>query len=291
MRKINAFLKVLLVLALTAGLAGILVSCAPKEQAEEGEEKEQAAVEKESVVDTILKRGSMKVGVGIFTPWSFKDKDGNLVGFEVDVATKVAKDMGVEVEFVPTEWSGIIPALLTGKFDVIIGGMTITPQRALQVNFTRPYDYANQDMVANRKITDNGSWKSIEDFNKPDVIIAVRMGSTAKETAAIVFPKATLREFDDEGQVIQEVLNGKAHAVVSSAPKPFHWLSQYPDTLYRPFEGESLRKEPIGFALRKDDFNGLTFFNSWIQINWDTGWLQSKHDYWFETMEWQKFLE
>ena len=92
----------------------------------------------------IQKRGVMKVGMSTFVPWAMRDKDGNLIGFEIDVATKVAEDMGVKVEFVPTAWSGIIPALIAKKFDLIIGGMSITPQRNLTVNFTVPYAHQRQ---------------------------------------------------------------------------------------------------------------------------------------------------
>jgi polar amino acid transport system substrate-binding protein len=68
-----------------------------------------------------------------------RGKNGDMIGFEVDVASKVATDMGAKVEFFPTAWDGIIPALLARKFDVIISGMSITPKRALQVNFSIPY--------------------------------------------------------------------------------------------------------------------------------------------------------
>ena len=101
---------------------------------------------KQSTVEQIIKRGVLRVGFSTFIPWAMKNKEGKFVGFETDVATKLAKDMGVKLELVPTKWSGIIPALLTGKFDVIIGGMGIRPQRALKVNFTVPYDYSGMSM-------------------------------------------------------------------------------------------------------------------------------------------------
>lgn len=101
-----------------------------------------AQTAQELTIDTIVKRGTMMVGMSTFVPWAMRDKDGNLIGFEVDVATKLAKDLGVKLDLVPTAWDGIIPALLAGKFDVIIGGMTITTQRNLTVNFSAPYDYA-----------------------------------------------------------------------------------------------------------------------------------------------------
>ena len=66
----------------------------------------------ESVIETIKKRGVIKIGLDLFVPWSMRDKNGDLVGFEPDVGKKLAADMGVEVEFVPTKWAGIIPALV-----------------------------------------------------------------------------------------------------------------------------------------------------------------------------------
>ena len=101
----------------------------------------------EGLLETIQQRGKLMVGMSTFVPWAMRDKEGNLIGFEIDVATKLAEDMGVEIEFVPTAWSGIIPALLAEKFDVIIGGMSITPQRNLTVNFTAPYANSGQMMA------------------------------------------------------------------------------------------------------------------------------------------------
>ena len=87
----------------------------------------QMQLSKESTMEQIMKRGVLRVGMDTFVPWAMKSKTGEFVGFEIDVARQLAEDMGVKVEFVPTKWAGIIPALLTGKFDVIIGGMGIRP--------------------------------------------------------------------------------------------------------------------------------------------------------------------
>jgi len=70
----------------------------------------------ESTIEQVMKRGVLKVGMSTFVPWAMNDKSGQLVGFEIDVAKRLAEDLGVKVEFVPTKWAGIIPALLTGKF-------------------------------------------------------------------------------------------------------------------------------------------------------------------------------
>ncbi|MFH0783512.1 MAG: transporter substrate-binding domain-containing protein [Pseudomonadota bacterium] len=241
-----------------------------------------------STIESVKKKGVLKVGMDVFQPWAMKDKTGKLIGFEIDVATRLAADMGVEVEFVPTAWSGIIPALLTGKFDVIIGGMGITAQRALQVNFSNPYDYSGMSIVAHKKLA--AGFTSLESFNRPDVQIAVKLGTTAAAAAKKFLPKATLRMFDTEPQAYQELRNGKVHAVVGSAPRPAYEAVEYSDSLFLPVPG-TFTQEPIGFALRKGDPDTLAFFNSWITIVSLEGWLKERHDYWFGTKDWAGMVE
>ncbi len=248
----------------------------------------QRQLAQESTVAQAVNRGSLKVGLDIFVPWAMKDKKGNLVGFEVDVAKELAKDMGLEIELVPTKWDGIIPALLTGKFDVIIGGMGITPKRALQVNFSVPYEYSGMGIVAHKKKAPGFS--SLEDFNKSDVEIAVKLGTTAEAAAKKMMPQAKLRRFQDEAQAYQELRNGNVHAVVGSAPRPAFEAAAYPETLYLPLEG-TFTKEPIGFAVRKGDPDTLAFFNSWINLKWETGWLKERYNYWFRTKEWEPLVQ
>ena len=250
--------------------------------------KLQQELVQESAVEQIMKRGILKVGMSTFVPWAMKDKTGKLIGFEIDMATRLAEDMGVKVEFVPTKWAGIIPALLTGKFDVIIGGMSVRPDRNLKVNFTIPYDYAGQSLVANKKLATGFS--SLQDFNRPDVVIATRLGSTAADAAKRFMPNAKKRLFDDEAQVIQEVLNGKAHAAVASAPLPAFQALKFPDRLFLPFQ-RTFTKEPIGFALRKGDYDTLNYFNNWIRVVDAKGWLAERKHYWFETRDWEGMLK
>jgi len=237
-----------------------------------------------SVIEEIKHRGVLRIGLSTFVPWSMRDKKGDLIGFEIDVANKVAADMGVKTEFVPTAWDGIIPALLAGKFDVIISGMSITPERNLTVNFTVPYAHSGQQMTANKKLA--GGFKSLEQFNDPDVTITCRRGTSTCVAAQKVFPKVTLRQFDDEAQCLQEVLNGNAHAVITSAPKPRMWTLDHPDTLFMPTE-DNLTKSDEAFAVRKGDPDAINFFDNWILFNTSNGWLADRHDYWFKGNAWK----
>jgi polar amino acid transport system substrate-binding protein len=267
-------------------LSVLSVVCILASHAFAGEIQQQLV--QESTIEQVMKRGVLRVGMSTFKPWAMKDKTGKLIGFEIDVATRLAKDMGVQIEFVPTQWSGIIPALLTGKFDVIIGGMSITPERNLKVNFSIPYDYGLMSMVASKKLA--FGYKGVESFNRPEVIITARLGTTAAAAANNHMPQAQKKFFDNEAQVIQEVLNEKAHAAVASAPLPEEQVLKYPDKLFLPVKGP-IAKEPIGFAVRKGDFDTLNYFNNWIRVVQEEGWLAERRHYWFETRDWENLIQ
>jgi len=236
----------------------------------------------DSVIDTIQKRGAIKIGLSIFKPWSMRDKNGELIGFELDVGEKLAKDMEVDAEFIPTAWDGIIPALVSGKFDVIISGMTTTPQRNLTINFTDAYAYSGLTIIANKKLTEGFT---LEDYNSSDVTFAARRGATPAALIAEMFPEAELLLFDEDGASTQEVLNGKAHASMAAEPAPSAEARRYPDILSVPFD-QAFSATGEAFGLRKGDGDALNYFNNWIHINNKNGWLKERHDYWFRGDEW-----
>ena len=261
-----------------------LLGCGQAPQQAESKE----AAPQTSQLETILKRGTIKVGFDTFKPWAMKDKNGDYIGFEIEVAKKLAEDMGVKVEFVPTKWSGIIPALLTGKFDIIIGGMSITPQRNLKVNFSVPYEFSGMNLVASS--TRAGGRTTLEEFNNPETTIAVRLGTTAAESAKNFLPNAKKLFFDEESQTIQELLNDRVDALVASNPLPLTLAKEYGDKLYLPV-GENFSKEPISFAVRKGDLDYLNWLDNWVRVTMSKGWLQNRYKYWFYSNEWESQIQ
>ena len=237
----------------------------------------------ESVIETIKQDGVIRIGLSIFTPWSMRDINGELIGFELDVGRALAEDMGVDVEFVPTAWDGIIPQLVAGNFDVIISGMSITPARNLTVNFSDPYAYSGLTVLANTAMTEGFT---LEDYNSPDVTFAARRGATPATMIATLFPEATLLLFDEDGAATQEVLNGNAHATMSAEPTPSIEARRYPDILSVPFD-EPFLATGEGFAMRKGDVDALNFFNNWIAVRHASGWLKERNDYWFKGNDWE----
>jgi len=240
-----------------------------------------ALAQQDNLVETIKQRGKLMVGFSSFVPWAMRDKQGQWVGFEVDVATKLAKDMGVQIELVPTAWDGIIPSLIAGKFDVIIGGMSVTPQRQQQIDFTEGYSNSGQGVAASKKIAANLKWP--EGYNSANVTFTCRRGATPCKLIEERFPKATLRQFDDDAIAFQEVINGNAHATITSEPKPTFFVLKNPDTLFKPVQ-ENITANTEGFGVRKGNPKALAEFNAWIAKNKD--WLRSRHNYWFRTQDW-----
>ncbi|MGL4209506.1 MAG: transporter substrate-binding domain-containing protein, partial [Candidatus Adiutrix sp.] len=206
-------------------------------------------------VEKIQGRGTLRVGFDIFRPWAMKAKDGSYVGFEIQVAEALAADMGVRAEFVPTAWDGIIPALLTDNFDIIIGGMGITPERAKRVAFTDPYIYSGMAIAASQTSAPNLS--TLADFNKKEIKVVVKSGTTAALVARELLPLANIIELDDEGLTAQELRSGRAHALLAAAPYPADLALNNPQEIYVPISG-TLTKEPSGMALRPQDREALT---------------------------------
>ncbi|MBC7608658.1 MAG: transporter substrate-binding domain-containing protein [Polaromonas sp.] len=239
------------------------------------------AIAQDNTIDTIKKRGKLQVGFGSFVPWAMRDKQGQWIGFEIDVATKLAKDMGVQLELTPTAFDGIIPALIANKFDVIIGGMSVTPVRLEQIDFTEPYSNSGQGIAASKQLAAKLKWP--DGYNNADVTFTCRRGTAPCKTIEDKWPKASVRQFDDDAIAFQEVINGNAHAVVSSEPKPTFFTLKNPDRLFKPTL-ENITTSVEGFGMKKGNPAALAYYNGWIGKNKD--WLKERHTYWFKTQDW-----
>ena len=242
---------------------------------------------KSSIIDKVMRKGTLRVGLSTFVPWAMQDKKGEWIGFEVDVAKQLAEDMGVKIEFVPTKWEGLIPSLLTGKFDLIIAGMTGTPQRALKINFTQPYDYNGMNVVAYKALA--GGVTTYSDLDKEGNTILARLGTTGAALAKESFKKADVRLFPDEGPMVQELLNGKATAILATAPLPAQLAAKHPDTLV--FLDENLMQQPICMGVPKGDPDTIAYLNNWIVYQRNMGFIKKKTDYWWKSVEWEALLQ
>lgn len=236
-------------------------------------------------LQSVLEKGTLRVGVSLFTPWSLKNKEGQLVGFEIDVARQLAKDLGVQPEFHVFDWENIVPALLNRKIDIIAAGIVITPKRALKVNFSQPYDSAGIGLVTNIPLTK--TFKGPEDLNRSEVILTAVTGTVSEDLARRVFPKATLKTLATSQEAIDAVTTGKVHAYVEQEPIPTFLALDHPDMVDEPLS-KPLLETKAGFAVNKRDPDFIHFLNAWITSHEADTWLTSIHKYWFEGLGWRE---
>jgi polar amino acid transport system substrate-binding protein len=238
-----------------------------------------------STLNQVLQRGVLRVGMEPgYMPFEMKDKKGNIIGFDVDMAKAMAKAMGVELELVPTAWDGIIAALLTGKFDILMSGMTITQERNLKINFANPYISVGQTMIVNKKHAGK-TWK---DLDKPEYTIATKLGVTGEIATRKMFKKAKIRTFETEADAAQEVLNGNADAFVYDKPYNAIFFAQKKATGKIVHFDNDLTYEPLGWAIRKGDPDFINWLNNFLNQAKHDGTYDRIYKKWFEKDAWLK---
>jgi polar amino acid transport system substrate-binding protein len=233
-------------------------------------------------VEAIKKKGKLVVGTASgYYPFEMVDKKNELVGFDVDIAKGIAKEMGVQIEFQNYAFSGLIPALQASKIDLVIAGMTITDKRKEVVDFSDPYFVSGQALLVNKSVP---NVKKPEDLDKKDFVIAVSMGTTADQTASRIFKNATVKKFEGSALAGLEVLNGKAQAVVHETP----WVAIYnrmnPDKTYAILE--PFTTENLGIAVPKGNPELVAWLNGFLKKFKDGGEYKKAYAYWFVDMPW-----
>jgi polar amino acid transport system substrate-binding protein len=244
---------------------------------------------KKSTVEKILKRGELRVGFESgYVPFEMTDKTGKFIGFDMDFGRRLAKAMGVKFVPVNTAWDGIIPALMTDKFDIIMGGMTITQERNLKINFADPYIVVGQTILLNKK--HEGKVLSYKDLNDPKFILTSRMGTTGEQAIKKYIPKATYKGFESEAEAGLEVINGKADALVYDLPFcGFLYGSQGKGKTV--FLNQPFTYEPLAWAINKGDPDFLNFLNNFLRQSKGDGFYEKVYNKWIIGSDWKKELE
>lgn len=242
-----------------------------------------AAVPADALGD-ILDRGKIRVGVSLFTPWAMKDKSGELTGFEVEVAKKLASEMGVQADFKVLPWSQIVDALQQGDIDVIISGMAITPRRALQVNFSLPYAESGAAIATNTAMTHD--IRDLADLNDPKFIVVTVAKTLGSDVAKLLFDRADLRVVANNAEAEALVLEGKAHAYIASTIETAFLALDHPDKIDLPLN-KPLLASVAGMGVKKGEQELLNFLNAWVTARTADKWLSTTHKYWFKTLKWR----
>ncbi len=244
---------------------------------------------KKSTIEKILKRGELRVGFESgYIPFEMTNKKGKFIGFDMDYARRLAKSMGVKFVPVNTAWDGIIPALMTDKFDIIMGGMTITQERNLKVNFAHPYITVGQTILLNKKL--KNSVLSYKDLNNPKYIVTSRMGTTGEQAIKKYIPKATYKGFETEAEAGLEVINGKADALIYDLPFcGYLYGSQGKGKTI--FLSDPFTYEPLAWAINKGDPDFLNYLNNFLRQTRGDGFYDRMFKKWITGTKWKSELE
>jgi polar amino acid transport system substrate-binding protein len=235
------------------------------------------------VLSDILDRRTVRIGVAEFVPWTMKTESGELIGFEIDIANKIASDMGVTPKIVLYEFEKLIPALQQGEIDIIAGGMAITPGRALQVNFSQPLATSGVSIATNTNKTQNIS--SLKHLNDEKVIITVVADTFSQSVARTFFRQATFNVHPTSELAEKDILEDRAHAYVASVPE-INFLALMNKGKVDVPMSEPIMASSEGLAVKKGEQELLNFLNAWVVARETDKWLGTSHDYWFETLEW-----
>jgi cyclohexadienyl dehydratase len=248
-----------------AGLVAICLAVSPPAQAD-------------SRLQKILESGVIKVGTtGDFNPMTIRDvASGEYKGFEIDAANRLAKDLGVKVEFVATDWKTMVAGVLSDKYDIVMSGTSIDVGRAKVVGYTMPYVYVGTVPMTLK--TNAGRFKTWDDANKPGVKVSVILGTIFEQQAREAFPNATIVTVEAPATGYQEVLAGRADVTISSNVDAASIAQRF--EAMQQFGGEVRNRRPLGYITAQDDFVFINFLNAWLAINEANGFFKDLSSRW-----------
>lgn len=237
----------------------------------------------------IQKRGVLRIGMEPgYMPFELTNKKGEIIGFDVDMAKRMAKAMGVKLEIVSTAWDGIIPALLTDKFDVIMSGMTLTQQRNLSVNFATPYILIGQSILLKKDLAD--TVKSYKDLNDAKYTVASKLGTTGEQATKRMIGNAKYISYETEQEGVMELVNGKIDAFIYDLPFNSIAVGQKGDDKIVHLD-EPFTKEPLAWAIKRGDADFLNWLNNFMaQVKYD-GVYDKIYKKWFQDSAWMKEIQ
>jgi polar amino acid transport system substrate-binding protein len=262
---------------------------------------------KDSTLEGILRRGELRIGLEVgYMPFEMIDKRSglrqkeirhggfrrkgrqlSLIGFDIDIGIEMAKALGVKPVFVDTLWPSIIPALKLGRFDIIFGGMSVTEARKKLVDFADPFMTVGQTVLLNAK--HKNTVKSYQDLNDAKFVVVSKPGTTGEEAVQRLISKATYETADTEIEGAMRVLEGTADAFIYDLPFNAVFNAMHPsDQLI--FLDEPFTKEPIAWAIRKNDPDFMKFLNDFLAQMRADGRFDKIYDKWFKSSDWYRFV-
>ena len=226
----------------------------------------------------------LKVGMsGNQPPLTMANREGGLMGFDVDLAKALADAMKVKLEIVAMPFGELMTALEDDKIDMVMSGLSITPERTEMVSFVGPYMMSGKSILT--KNSTLADIKGSGEFNRKELKLLALSNSTSASFVKAVAPDAQLIEISSYDEGVAMVIEGKADAMVADMPVCVLSVLRYPEagltTLERP-----LTVEPVGIAVSKDDQQFFNLVDNYLRAYEKTGVLTQLRKKWFEDSSW-----
>lgn len=242
-----------------------------------------AFVSARDTISIIKERKKLIVGLEAeYPPFEFKNDKGELVGFDVDVAKKIAERLGVEIEIKEYKWDQLLFALKWQEIDMVISGMTRTLERAMVVNFSDAYFETGQVVMLSPRKKAVSDWREL---NNESVKIAVCKDTTGEITAKNKLPNASLIQYLGEAQASTELIANRVDAFVFDKPYADDLVVKYPQLRILP---DQLSYELYCFAIDEGDLHYLLWLNYFLDEIRLTGEYEEIYNYWFVEKRWKK---
>jgi cyclohexadienyl dehydratase len=222
----------------------------------------------QTMLDTVLARGTLRVGLtGDYRPFSLKDPAGKFTGLDVDMAESLAKAMGVKLELVPTAWPTLMADLQAGRYDIGMGGISVTLERAKTAMFSAPVMRTGKAPIA--RCTDRDRFTSLAEIDKPGVRVIVNPGGTNERFARANIKHAEIVVFPNNAAIFDEIIANHADVMMTDAVETRLQQKLHPELCAvhpdAPFDFSELAYLlPRDAALK-------AFVDTWLHIQSETG--------------------
>ena len=226
----------------------------------------------DSALQAILNDGRLKVGTtGDWDPMTMKNVATNSYeGYDIDVMTELATDLGVEVEFVPTDWKTLVSGVTSDKYH-LTGSASISPSRAKSAGYSVSYfSLVTVPLILSKHA---GRFKTWEDLNAADVTVAATLGTTQEKQVKEYFPDAKHQIVEAPARDFQEVLAGRADAHITSNIEANKLVEKYPQMMIVPVD-QPKSPTPVAMLMPQADQGCINYVNTWIALKREQGFFE-----------------
>lgn len=232
-------------LALSAAVIAAMLGMSGCSKEEPAQAQTQAPSASQDLLDQIRAKGEIVIATeGTWSPWTFHDKEGKLTGYDIEVGRLIAQKLGVKPQFVEGKWDGLLAGISAGRYDIMINGVDMTPERQKAYRFTDPYAYNRTVVMVSAK---NDSIKSMQDLKGK--VTANTISSTYAEIAEKYGAKVD--GVDDLNQTFELLLSGRIDATLNAEVVYYDYMKVHPQAAIK-IAAIDEQVTSVGIPLKKE---------------------------------------